>query len=222
MNISRIKILGSSYIGLFGIANNTLCFVPRGTEEKTKKDIEKTLDVKVKEINIYDSALLAVFSRMNNKKIFLPSYVAAREVEEIEKEVKTCLINTEQALGNLIEINDTCGVVSQTLTKNAFEQIKKQGLELLQTNIARSDAIGSSLLLTNTSFLINPNSTPEEVKKIQQALNIKGGASTANTGDAFVRNSIIANDKGFVAGDLTTGHELNRIDEALNQQGGRK
>ena len=54
-----------------------------------------------------------------------------------------------------------------------------------------------------------------KVKKIQETLNIRGGSATANTGDSFVRNSVIANEKGFIVGDQTTGHELNRIEEAL-------
>ena len=215
MKVSKTRILGSSYVGLFAITNNKLCITARGTAPKTKKGIEEALDVKVVEAGIYDSNLLAVFAKMNNKSAYVPSYALDREVEEIEKEIKVHVVQTEQALGNLSEVNDTYAIVSNTLKQNAVNSFKESGLEILQQNIAKTDAIGSSLLLLNNSFLISPNATEEEVKKIQETLNIKGGASTANTGDSFVRNSVLANEVGFVVGDQTTGHELNRIEEAL-------
>ena len=215
MKVSKTRILGSSYVGLFAITNNKLCITARGTDPKTKKGIEEALDVKVVEAGLYDSNLLAVFAKMNNKSAYVPSYALGREVEAIEKEIKVTVVQTEQALGNLIEVNDTYAIVSNTLKQNAIDSIKDSGLEILQQNIAETDAIGSSLLLLNNSFVVNPNASEEEVKNIQETLNIKGGASTANTGDAFVRNSVLANEIGFVVGDQTTGHELNRIEEAL-------
>ncbi len=211
-----MKLLGSSYVGLFSIANDSICFVPSSAEEKAIKTIEECLDVKAIKTTIYDSSLLAVFAKMNNKEIILPSYAMKREIELIEKEIKVKIINTEQALGNLMELNDTGAVISNTLKKSAVEQIKKETkLNILQTNLAKTDAVGSSLILTNKAFLVSPNAEKEEIKNIEETLHIRGGSSTANTGDSFIRNSVLANTKGAVAGDLTTGFELTRIDEAL-------
>jgi len=207
--------MGSDYIGLFAITNDTVCFVPHSIDKKTEDIIQETLEVRTVKISLYDSSLLAVFGKMNNNEIILPSFVLEKEIKEIEKEMKVRIIETEHALGNLLEMNDTHAILSQTLNKNDVKQIQKAGLEIIQTNIAKTDAVGSSILLTNKSFLVNPNSSMEEIKKIQQALNIKGGSSTANTGDAFVRNSVIANSKGILVGEHTTGHELARIEEAL-------
>jgi len=215
MKVSKTRILGSSYVGLFAITNDSLCIVARGTDAKTKKGIEEAMDVKIIEAGIYDSNLIAVFAKMNNKEAYLPSYALSHEIETIEREIKVKIINTEQALGNLIELNDNFAIISETLKQNAVSQLKSSGLAILQQNIAKTDAIGSSILLLNKSFLVSPNATKEEVKNIQDTLNIRGGASTANTGDSFVRNSVLANKTGFIVGDQTTGHELNRIEEAL-------
>ncbi|MDD3083598.1 MAG: translation initiation factor IF-6 [Candidatus ainarchaeum sp.] len=218
MQLKRIKILGSNYIGLFAIANDKLCFVPNSIEEKIEKEIERILNVKTIKTSIYDSALIAVFAKMNNKEIILPNFVTNREINEIEKEIKVRLIETEHALGNLIEINDKNAIISKTLNENDIKQLKKTKLKILQTNLAKTDAIGSSIIITNKAFLISPNATKEEVKKVQDSLNIKGGASTANTGDSFIRNSIIANKNGILVGEQTTGHEMNRIEEVLGQE----
>ncbi len=211
----RSKIMGSSYVGLFCLANDSLCFVPKGIEERALKEIEKTLNVKTVKITIYDSYLLPVFGKMNNKKMFLPSQIKPRELEEIEKEISVELLNTESALGNLLVVNDYGAVISKTLSSEIVKDIQKTGLETTHTNIAKTDVVGSSLLSTSKGFVMNPNASPEEVKAVQETLKVKGGFSTANTGDVFVSNSIIANKNGVIAGDLTTGHELNHIDEAL-------
>ena len=215
MDIKKTRILGSDYVGLFTITNESLCFVPPGVEEQAVSLIEKTLDVKTVKTGIYDSSLLAVFAKMNNKEIILPKFANPKEIETIEKEIKVRLIDTQKALGNLMAINDTHAILSQTLTRKDMEQISACGLDILQTNIGQSDATGSSLLLTNKGFLVNPNAEDEEIKTIQSTLKVNGGASTANTGDVFIRNSVLANTKGAIVGERTTGHEMNRIDEAL-------
>lgn len=215
MKIKKTKIMGSNYLGLFSIINDSLCLLPNNTEDFAKKIIEETLDVKVITTSLYESSLLAVFGKMNNKNIFLPNYILPREIETIEKEIKVKIIDTQSAIGNLIELNDEKAILSTILKKEEIKTIQKTNIQILTTNIANTSSIGSSIALTNKNFIINPNASSEEIKTIQEFLKMKGGASTANTGDAFIRNSIIANKNGFVVGETTTGHEINRIDEAL-------
>lgn len=216
MEITKTKILGSNYVGLFGICNDTICFLPEQTDKKTEDTIAKTLDVKTIKISLYQSSLLAVFAKINNKYAYIPSFASPKEIEKIEKEIKTKIINTENALGNLIEINDTGAIISKTMNKKTVEEIKKSGLQTEQTNIGKTEVVGSAIIATKKAFLINPNATNEEINKVQKTLGVKGGSSTANFGDPFVRNSILANTKGIVIGEATTPHEINRIEEALS------
>ncbi len=218
MEIIRTRILGSNYVGLFGICNDSLCFLPEQIDKKTEDKIAKTLDVKTVKISIYQSALLAVFAKMNNKYAYLPKFASIREIEEIEKEIKAKIINTENALGNLVELNDTGAIISNALDTKVMEEIKKTGLAVEQTNIGKTEVVGSALIATKQAFLINPNATNEEVSKIQKTLGVKGGSSTANYGDPFVRNSVLANTKGIILGETTTPHEINRIEEALSTE----
>jgi len=215
MEFKRTRVMGSSYVGLFAITNDKLCFVPKGIEERAFKEIKETLDVKVVKTSLYGSSLLSVFGKMNNKHIFLPAQTTPKEIEEIEKEIEVKLINTEMALGNLIAVNDNGAIVSKTLGDSVIKELQSAGLEVTHTNVANVDVVGSSIVATSKGFVMNPNSSEEEVKKVQATLNVKGGFSTANTGDVFIRNSVLANSKGVLTGDLTTGHELNHIEEAL-------
>jgi translation initiation factor 6 len=218
MKVEMLKVLGTPYIGLLALANDKICFVPHGTDQKAARKIEEILGVKAVNVSIYESPLLAVFARMNNKKIFISETAKPREIETIEKEIKVEIVKTENALGNLVALNDFGAIISKTLPGEVAKQFKKSGLNTAHMNVAKAEVVGSSIVATNAGFVMNPNSTKEEVKKVQETLTVKGGFSTANFGDTFVGNSVIANTKGFLAGSLTTGHELNRIEEALGEK----
>jgi translation initiation factor 6 len=215
MNISKTRIVGSNYVGLFGITNDNICLLPPSTEEKTLKEIEKTLEVKTIKTTIYSSPLLAVFAKMNNKHAYIPGYAQSKELETIEKEIKVKILQTENALGNLMEVNDKGAIISKIMPKKICEEIKKTGLQIMQMNIGKIDVVGSCLVATNKGFLASPNASMEEAQQIEKTLEVKGGSSTANTGDYFIRNSILANTKGIILGENTTPHEINRIEEAL-------
>jgi translation initiation factor 6 len=215
MNIARTRLMGSNYIGLFGICNDKICLVPPSVEESAMKKIEEILEVKTVKTTLYASSLLAAFGKMNNKYAYIPKYANQKEIETIEKEIKVKIIDTEHALGNLMDLNDNGAIISRSLQKRAVEEITKTGLKVSQLNIARIEVVGSCLLATNKGFVVNPNATREEVETISTTLGVKGGSSTANTGDMFIRNSILANTKGILIGESTTPFEINRIEEAL-------
>ena len=86
----------------------------------------------------------------------------------------------------------------------------------MQTTIGGSDLIGSLCVASNKGFIVSPSVTKKEFKIIEKALKVKGTSATANYGDKFVGNSVIANSKAVIVGSLTSGHELNRIDEGLS------
>jgi translation initiation factor 6 len=215
MDLTRLRILGSGYVGLFGVCNDSLCFLPTQVDKKTEETISNVLGVKTVKINIYGSALLAVFAKMNNKHIYLPRLLSEKEVEEIEKEIKVKILPTESAIGNLIEVNDNGAIISKTLDKRIAEEMRKTGLRVEQLNIAKTDIVGSALLATNNAFVVHPAISKEEAKKLEEIFGVKGGSATANSGDPFIRNSILANKKGIIMGENTTPFEINKIEEAL-------
>ena len=207
--------MGSIYTGLFGITNDKICFLPSSVDEKSEKIVAETLDVKVIRASVYTSPLLAVFAKMNNKYAYLPNFATQKEIELIEKEIKVKVLDTEQTIGNLVELNDKVAIVSKTLAQKTIKELEKTGLDVLQMNIGKTEITGSSIVTTNSGFLVNPYVSKEEVLKLQEILKLKGGSSTANTGDYLVRNSILANTKGMVLGEQTTPFEINKIEEAL-------
>ncbi len=207
--------MGSSYAGLFLVTNDSICFAPKNIDSIAEKKIRETLDVKLIKASIYDSALLAIFAKMNNRVLVLPKSIAKKELEVFEKEIKVKLLSTEQAIGNLLELNDHGALVSKSVTEKVIKELESLKLSVKPCNIAGIETTGSSTLATSKGFVMNQNASKEDAGLAKKVFKVEGGFGTANTGDVYLRNSIIANAKGIVAGDLTTGFELNRIEEAL-------
>ncbi|MDP6670630.1 MAG: translation initiation factor IF-6, partial [archaeon] len=86
----------------------------------------------------------------------------------------------------------------------------------IEAEIAESDLIGSNIVLTNKGFIANPMISEKEFKKIEKNTGLEGATATANFGDKFVGNGVIANSNTAFVGLRTTGHELIRIDEGLS------
>jgi translation initiation factor 6 len=214
MNMARVNVFGSPFVGIYSVCNESLCFLPQGVDQKTKEAYEKALDVKAVEVSLYGSPLLGVFSKMNNRCIYLPSLVSSHEVELIEREIKVKILNTHLALGNLVELNDSVAIVSPLIEKRVIDVLSSD-LKVLTQKIGGVEATGSSIILTNNGFLISARASMEEIRNISEITKLKGGSSTANRGDSMIRNSMIANSKGFVAGAETTGFELAHIEDAL-------
>ena len=88
-------------------------------------------------------------------------------------------------------------------------------VECVESEVAKSDLVGSSMVLTNHGFTVNPLVSEEEFSFIGKKTGLCGTTATANYGDKFIGNSVIANSKVALAGLHTSGHELMRIDEGL-------
>mgnify|MGYP001589309342 CR=1 FL=1 len=89
------------------------------------------------------------------------------------------------------------------------------GIELMQATINCSDVVGASIVATNKGFVINKMAKQEEMEKIGLHFGLQGAPATANTGDCFIANSLVANSNSAIAGQITTGFELARIDDGL-------
>jgi len=119
--------LGSSYAGLFGVCNDSLCFLPEQIDKKNRTAYWENPRRKNRAGIDLRQFALAVFAKMNNKQMYLPSFVSSRELEVIEREIKAKVLSSESAFGNLAELNDAGAVVSSVLEKKAVDELKKVG-----------------------------------------------------------------------------------------------
>lgn len=202
--------MGSPHIGIFCVMNDNLAFVPKGCPKTFEKFLKENLDVDVVKGSVARTNLFGIFCVLNNKKIIVPDILEKEELKIFRDNFSEVLILEEKytALGNLIAMNDN-GIVCS----GDFKNLKSVLNNAVSIKIAGSDFVGSSLFVTNSGFLAHPDSTENELKKIEKVLKVEGDVGTVNFGDPFVKTGIIGNKKGILVGSLTSGPELNRIDE---------
>ena len=218
MNIGLGTVRESPFVGVFAIATEKRCFAPIGISKKEEKHLLDLFDVEIVPTAIAGSGLIGVLAVANSNGIVVGDISEEREIRHLQQiglKIKT--ISNISAIGNLVEANDSKGVCSQLLTKSRVHEIEKAlGVEMLQCKIADSDVVGAAMVATNNGMVLNKMASEAEIGALKKHFGLEAALGTANSGDMFVGNSLIANSKAALAGANTTGFELSRIDDGLS------
>lgn len=217
MEILKQRLNGSPYVGIFATVTEKIGLFPKNTPSGQLQKFEEIFGIESITINIANSALIGVLAIGNSKGFIVSEIAEEKEIEEMASiGLKVKKLPSIAAVGNLFELNDSKGVCSRIFSNQLKTEIEKfLGISIEYGTIAESDLIGSSMVATNKGFIMNPNSSKEEFNSIKKIFSLNGVIGTANYGDNFVGNSIIANSKGAIVGEQTSGYELIRIDEGL-------
>ncbi len=215
MEFLKKTIKASPYIGVFCVLTESVLLHPKGLYKKELNGLKK-LKVKLIPTKIASSSLIGVFSTGIENKIITTYLIEEEEKQELEKqgiELKT--IKTT-AIGNLIALNEHGGIASPLISKKQVKELEKFfKTPFTRTSIGGSELTGSSVRVTNKGFIVHPNISEKEFKLLEKIFKVKGTTATANYGDRFVANSVIANTKGIIVGNNTSGPEMARIDEGI-------
>ena len=208
--ILKTNFNGSHHLGIFCVVNDNIAVVPLNSSKKFINQLKQNLEVDTVKTNMSNTSLIGIFSAANNKKIIVPNILEKEELNTLKDFFPEVLVLNEKytALGNLIAMNDHGIACSKYL---------KPILEAVNLKIADSDLIGASLFVNNSGFLAHRDATKEELEKIEKIFNVKGGTSTLNFGDPFIKSGIIGNKKGIMIGGLTSGPELRKVDEIFGK-----
>ncbi len=218
MKVIKFSVKGSPFIGIFCRATEKACLVPHGLLSKEKKALEGALQAELVECSLTNTSLIGVLAIGNQNGFVVPSIVENQEIQLLQQiGLKIKRVPGVDALGNLVAVNDRAGICSPHLPETIVKQIESMlKVPLLRTTVANSDLAGSATFITNRGFACNPNASKMELAKIKQALQLTGNPTSANFGDAFIGNSIVANSNGALVGQHSTPHEMLAIDEALS------
>lgn len=150
------------------------------------------------------------------KKVVVPEMAERSEVKALEHAGLEVESVYSTAIGNLAALNSKGGIISPLMPEAEKKRLENFfGVKFTGMTVAGSDVPGAAIAVTEKGFIVHPNVDEKEFKKIGKIFRVNGAAGTANYGDAFVGNDVIANSKGVVVGAYTSGHELMRIDEGL-------
>ncbi|MEW6294683.1 MAG: translation initiation factor IF-6 [Candidatus Diapherotrites archaeon] len=218
MRIEKKAINGSPFIGVFASVTEKIALLPKTISARELRGIEELLEVEAIQASIADSDLIGILAKGNSKGFIVPEIIEEGELRELEGNgVKIKVIQGINALGNLIALNDFGGIMSPLMPEGLVQDIKRFfGIEFIRTLIANTEIAGSCIVASNKGFVVHPNVTQKEFNLIKKALKVKGTTSTANYGNPFIANDVIANSKGALIGEQTSPHEMLRIDEGLS------
>ncbi len=217
MKIELGTVRETPFVGIFALATEKIVFTPKVISEKEEKIIRGLFDAEIVKTTIANSSLLGVLMAGNSKGLVAGSIMEPKEEKELlDAGIKVKIIENITAVGNLMAVNDSKGVCSNTFSEKQRKEIEKfLGIKLKTATVASSDIVGASIVATNKGFVINKMVLDQEAKKIEKHFGVQGAKGTANAGDVFIGNGIIANSTAALAGTNTTGFELARIDEGL-------
>jgi len=221
VNLEKIRVYGSSSIGVFLYASDILALAPPDVHAKVIRAIKENLQVHVIPCKIYDSNLIGIFATGNSNGIALPYCASDEEINAIKKALREALnrdLIVERlqskmtALGNLVLANDRFAIASPLLNRKAVRALEDiLNVEVEVKEVAGSPLVGAIAVATNKGLLVHPVATDEEVEELGRLFKVNANVGTVNRGSPYIRAGLIINDKGALVGEDTTGPELLRI-----------
>jgi translation initiation factor 6 len=156
---------------------------------------------------------------VNNHGILLPSTCSEGEFNHIKDNTD---LNVEildvknNALGNMMSVNDKGGIVSPLIPKEDLQKIQDTlDIEVMQFKIAGFQQIGAVMATSEKGTVVHPETDEEDMKTINNLLGGNIEAATINGGIPFVSSGILANKNSVVVGSLTNGPEIMMLTRAF-------
>ena len=217
MEVLRRAVDGSPFVGVFMVLTDDFAVVPGNSEIKETGGIEEKLGARVVKGSVAGSALWGVFGMGLGNRLLLPEFAMEKEINKLEENgIETMVVEKYSALGNLFAGNSNGGFASTMVDEKTVKEIGKfLGIKMKQEKLLGSDLPGAEIVITERGFLVHPEISEAKFKLLEKTFGVGGSATTANFGDPFVGNGMVANSKGAIIGMQTSGHELIRIDEGL-------
>jgi len=214
------SVIGSSSIGVYSLATESIVMVPRMMPQKKAQEFADWLKAKLICTSIGGSMLHGALVCANSNGMLLPTSVRDEELAEIRRVFDgtiTIMETKKTAYGNLVLASDKGAIADPRLKEDVIKKIADTlGVEVLQTEIAGLPYVGSLAVATNKGVLAHPLLKDDERKIIEQAFKVPIDVGPINCGIPYVGTGLIANSCNAVAGSMTTGPEMFIIGNALD------
>jgi len=211
LSLVQMDILGSPNLGVYCYANDHVCLVPRGLNERKMRRIEECLGVKTYQATVAGSILLGVFIAGNSYGILLPRIVEEDELKFIKEvcDVKVKVLHVKwTAIGNMMVVNDKGGLIDPSAPRGLVSEVSRTlEIPVERGRISGLTYVGSLSVATSKGALTHPKIRFEEKVKLERVLGVESEACTVNSGVQFPKSGVLANSKGAVVGSLTSGAE---------------
>ncbi|MCJ7445620.1 MAG: translation initiation factor IF-6 [Methanotrichaceae archaeon] len=213
----RIKIAGSSLLGVFARCTEDLILVPPETSQSTREMLQERLKVKLVPILIGGSSVIGSLVCGNSKGFVVTSQSNSEDLNRLSELGKVAKLPGKiNAAGNVILANDSAALVHPDLTNKACNILADTlGVEVQKGTIGGLKTVGMCGVATNSGILVHPRASVSEIDQLENLFRLSVEIGTVNFGSPLVGSGLLANSYGYLAGSETTGPELGRIEDAL-------
>lgn len=213
----RIKIAGSSLLGVFSRCTEKVVLVPNEVGEADRLALEEGLKVSSIRMLIGGASVIGSLVAGNSTGFVLTHHAPDGDLKILREHGKAARLPARiNAAGNVILVNDSAALVHPGLSIKACETIEKTlGVHVEKGTIGALKTVGMAGYATNKGLLVHPRVSADEIAALEKLFELPIDVGTVNLGSPLVGSGLLANSKGYFAGFDTSGPELGRIEDAL-------
>ena len=160
MDIIKYDIYSGPNIGIYTRVNDEFVFLPNGFADTKSEKLSEYLQVTPLEISVANSRVLGIMMVVNNHGILLPSTCSEAEYNHIKKltDLNVEILDVKNnALGNMMSVNDKGGIVSPLIPKQDLQRIQDVlDIEVIQLKIAGFQQVGKNGAQEVAGFFVLP------------------------------------------------------------------
>ncbi len=213
----RLKIAGSSLLGVFARCTEKVVLVPQEVGEADRDAIEAGLKVPAIRVLAGVGSVLGSLVAANSNGFVVTHHAGNEELNILREHGRVARLPARiNAAGNVILVNDSAALVHPGLSGKACETVEQTlGVKVEKGTIGGLKTVGMAGVATNMGLLVHPRISEEEIAVLEKLFGLPVDVGTVNLGSPLVGSGVLANSKGYLAGIETSGPELGRIEDAL-------
>jgi len=213
----RLKIAGSSLLGVFSRCTEDVVLVPPETDPRIFPVLEEGLGTKPLVFRAAGSSVVGSLVSGNSNGFVVSAYATDEEIKVLSEHGKVVRLPGKiSAAGNVILANDNAALVHPGLGTRACNRIAEAlNVEVRRGTVGGLKTVGMTSVATNKGILAHPRISEEELAMLEDLFQLPVDVGTVNFGSPLVGSGLLANGRGYLAGSETTGPELGRIEDTL-------
>lgn len=217
MTDKRIKIAGSSLIGVFARCTDKVLLVPMEVNDDDRHVLESVLKVPAVQVLSGIGSILGSLVAANSNGFVVTHHAGSEQLEILREHGRVAKLPARiNAAGNVMLVNDSAALVHPELSGRACETIEQTlGVKVEKGTIGGLKTVGMAAVATNKGILVHPRASEEEIAVLEKLFGLPVDVGTVNLGSPLVGSGVLANSHGYFAGFGTSGPELGRIEDAL-------
>ena len=217
MTDKRIKIAGSSLIGVFARCTDKVLLVPIEVNDDDRHVLESVLKVPAVQVLSGIGSILGSLVAANSNGFVVTHHAGSEQLEILREHGRVAKLPARiNAAGNVMLVNDSAALVHPELSGRACETIEQTlGVKVEKGTIGGLKTVGMAAVATNKGILVHPRASKEEIAVLEKLFGLPVDVGTVNLGSPLVGSGVLANSHGYFAGFGTSGPELGRIEDAL-------